>query len=710
MISGSKLILKDIYKTYNGKKVLDIDRKEVPLKGIIAVVGWSGSGKSTFLNILSLIDHPDVGIRGITPTIEFHLPDHTYIVKYHGKSTSPEISKIDRNGNVKSIDENRFRRHVFGFVFQEHYLHPNLNINYNIKTPLFTRQKTVSPKKLVNTCKMLGIDEHLKSFPNKISGGQAQRASILRGLLKNAPILFGDELTSNLDHDKSDEILGEVRNALDDEDNRLHSFFWVSHDIHLIKEYAQHIITIKSGKIECTEHNFETFEAIMDLLREGRADTAKENNNSMYPFKFKPKNANIFELFSYYFSYAYNDLFKGYYRPSVDFIVVVLSLSFVILFLCTIFKISYASNRFLELKLSDPRINFIEVRANEKVGELGEEHFEELNNTLEGSIRFMTPVYYATTFIKDLDIDQFRSNSNAITFRRGDPIILEILGEDPAPFITSEKEWEGLVFRKDRAEKFGYGEKAGFVIASFNNFNKDKGDKEIALRRTEAQLPFNKTMMMREEFYIENYKKSSDEEKPPMAFIVVYPKNIHDTIQIKDKIEEMGSFEIVDAFKVKNKIAIIDEIKKQTELFTWLSIGAITIISAIFVGVTIYRSIHKKKKEIGVFLAFGMRKSSIHIFYLCEALIIIAHTLVISFVAYHFFIERLINKMVTQGTLIKVVDSVEVNSVIKHELLQIPTLWMVSVYSATYVFLTILFTFLIFRITSQKPVRLIRDI
>jgi len=64
MSFNSRLILKDIYKTYNSIKVLDIDRKDIPLKGIIAIVGWSGAGKSTFLNILSLIDHPDVGIQG----------------------------------------------------------------------------------------------------------------------------------------------------------------------------------------------------------------------------------------------------------------------------------------------------------------------------------------------------------------------------------------------------------------------------------------------------------------------------------------------------------------------------------------------------------------------------------------------------------------------------------------------------------------------
>lgn len=710
MSFDSRLILKDIYKTYNGIKVLDIDRKDIPLKGIIAIVGWSGAGKSTFLNILSLIDHPDVGMQGITPTIEFHLPDFRYIVKYHGKSTSPAISKIDNNGNVESIDENRFRRHVFGFVFQEHYLHPNLNINYNIKTPLFTRQKTISPSKLFHTCSMLGIHEHLRSFPNKISGGQAQRASILRGLLKNSPVLFGDELTSNLDHDKSYEILRELKIALEDKDNQLHCFFWVSHDIHLIKDHAQYIITIKSGKLECTEHDFKTFDAIMDHLREDKANKANDNNNNGHPFRFGPKDANLFELLRYYFSYAYNDLFKSYHRPSVDFIVVVLSLSFVILFLFTIFKISYASNKFLELKLSDPRINFIEVRANEKTGELDEEQFEELRNMLGNSTRFITPVYYVTTFIKNLNNNQFRSNSNAITFRKGDPIILEILGKEPATFITSEKQWKGLIFRKDRAEKFGYSDKTDFVVSSFNNFNRDKKDEKITVQITDAQLPFNKTMMMREEFYIENYKKSCDEEKPPMAFIVVYPKNIYDTVEIKNKIEKIGCFEIVDAFKVKNKIAIIDEIKKQTELFTWLSIVAVTIMSVIFVGTTIYRSIHKKKKEIGVFLAFGMRKISFHMFYLCEALIIIAHTLVISFIVYRFFIERLINKMVTKGTLIKVVDSVDVNCFIKHELLQIPTLWMVNVYLSTYAFLTILFIFFVFKFTSQKPVKLIRDI
>ncbi len=62
MQQPAKIILKNIYKTYNQKQVLKIEQAEIPLQGIVAIVGWSGAGKSTLLNILSLLDHPDVGL------------------------------------------------------------------------------------------------------------------------------------------------------------------------------------------------------------------------------------------------------------------------------------------------------------------------------------------------------------------------------------------------------------------------------------------------------------------------------------------------------------------------------------------------------------------------------------------------------------------------------------------------------------------------
>ena len=125
----------------------------------------------------------------------------------------------------------------------------------------------------------------------------------------------------------------------------------------------------------------------------------------------------------------------------------------------------------MELKLSDPRINFLEVRANEKIGELTLVHMKQLKEALGDSIRFITPVYYSTVFIKDRNKGKFRSNSNAITFRKDDPIIREITRGVSTPFITDNNDFQGIILRKDRAESFGYDEKTDLVTISFNNFN-----------------------------------------------------------------------------------------------------------------------------------------------------------------------------------------------------------------------------------------------
>ncbi|MBU0994233.1 MAG: ATP-binding cassette domain-containing protein [Proteobacteria bacterium] len=710
MFCKSKIVLKDIYKTYKHKRVLDIDEITIPLEGIVVIVGWSGSGKSTLLNILSLIDHPDVGIKGMTPKIEFHLPRYQYNVSYRGSSTHPYIERVDSSGNIEILDERRFRRHVFGFIFQEHYLHPNLNLDYNIKTPLFTRQRTiVSEEKFINACNVLDISEHLKRFSSKVSGGQAQRASIMRGLLKNSPLLFGDEITSNIDQIYSERILKEISYAIKDDNNNLTAFLWVSHDIHLVKDYADYIVTIKSGKLDATDHKFESFDAIMMYLKSEDKDAEKSFSPDTAIFRFDDRRANWKELFKYYFLYAYNDLFKNVLLPTVDFIVVVLSLSFVILFLFSIIKISYASHKYLELKLSDPRINFLEIRANEKIGELNLSHVKQLEKALGDSIRFITPVYYSTVFIKDMNRKMFSSNSNAITFRRADPIIEEITKAASLSFITDKNNFQGIILKRDRAVSFGYQKDTDYVTISFNNFNIRKGDQKIPVYLTDSELPFNKTMMIREEFYIENYKKSIDEEIPPIAFIKIYPKSIYDTIKIKQISDQMGCYELIDAFKVDNKITVLDEIKNQSKIFVWLSIAAVTLMAAFFVGITIYRSIYKKRMEIGVFLAYGMRKRSFQIFYLCESIIIFFATLVLTLFVYRYIIENLINEMIIKGNMLKVVGAMQSDGVISYDRLQVPFSWLFYIYGSTYLVLTLLFIFFIFQFTSRKPITLMRD-
>ncbi|MGM0609346.1 MAG: ATP-binding cassette domain-containing protein [Candidatus Muiribacteriota bacterium] len=704
----NKIVLKNISKTYNKKKVLDIKETEIPLNGIVAIVGWSGAGKSTLINILSLMDTPDVDLDKES-VIEYYLDDNNFSITYKKGKLSPEIIQRWKNKDPQIIDQNQFRRRALGFIFQEPFLHPNLSIDFNVKTPLFTKLKTIPSDSLTHACSVLDIEEQMMSFSDKVSGGQAQRASILRGLLKNAPVLFGDEITNNLDHSRAAVILEEISMALKDKENKIQGFFWVSHDIHLIKDYASLIVTIKQGELIVAKQNFESFDSILEYIREDN----ELNNDSEYSknkaFNFDSEKAGLLELGIYYFSYAYNDLFKDRLKPTVDYLVVVLSLSFIILFIFSIFKISYASHKYLELKLSDPRINFLEIRASENLGELTGKELNDLKIMLKNKTNFITPVYYVTTQIKDLKRNIFRSNSNAVTFRKGDPIVNKFFSSEKPRFIYSDTNYKGYILNSKRAESFGYDGDEKNVILSFNGFNSDQKDKKITAAFVDSKMPFNKTMMLREEFYLDYYKMNFNEKKPPMAFIMVYPKNIYETSNISKIVDNDPKYEIIGAFKVDNKIAVIKEIKKHTSLFLWLSITAVTIISVFFVGITIYRNIHKKKREIGVFLAYGMSKFSFQMFYLCEAAIIMGSTFVLTMSIYFGILEKIINRIITKSGFLKVVGNIDTGTVIPAKDLSVPAIWLTGIYFASFLLLGFLFVYFIGRLTSQKPIQLIRS-
>ena len=93
----------------------------------------------------------------------------------------------------------------------------------------------------------------IDKYPDNLSGGQAQRASILRGIIKQSPILIADEPTSSLDIRNSKEVLAKLKNEKASKNNEL--FIWVTHDIHLIAQFANHIIFLSDGKVVKDEHN-----------------------------------------------------------------------------------------------------------------------------------------------------------------------------------------------------------------------------------------------------------------------------------------------------------------------------------------------------------------------------------------------------------------------------------------------------------------------
>jgi lipoprotein-releasing system ATP-binding protein len=182
------LSLKTISKSFVQRGlVLDNLSLEISVGDTIAIMGPSGSGKTTLMNIIGLLDKPDSG------TIVFREKD---------------ISNFTQD---ESAD---YRNRNIGFVFQEHLLLPYLTVRENILLPLASiKQSREDSESKERHAAMLmektGISALSDKYPWTISGGEAQRAALVRALINNPAVLLADEPTGSLDAGNAD-IMGDL--------------------------------------------------------------------------------------------------------------------------------------------------------------------------------------------------------------------------------------------------------------------------------------------------------------------------------------------------------------------------------------------------------------------------------------------------------------------------------------------------------------------
>ena len=204
------------------EKVVALDDLSLSIeKGeIICLVGASGSGKSTFLNMVAGLEKPTKG--------EIHIggiPIHTL--------------------NEESIT--LFRQKNIGFIFQAFHLLPMLTATENVSLPLIFRgldkkKRDRMAREMLAAVGLVGFD---KRKPTQMSGGQQQRVGIARALVGNPKIIFADEPTGNLDSNTSKEVMELMTRVVREHGQTM---LIVTHD-RAIAEYADRIVTIKDGNI-----------------------------------------------------------------------------------------------------------------------------------------------------------------------------------------------------------------------------------------------------------------------------------------------------------------------------------------------------------------------------------------------------------------------------------------------------------------------------
>jgi len=185
----------------------------------ITIMGSSGSGKSTFMNIIGCLDRPTRG--------EFYLD-------------SVDVSDISRD-ELANI-----RNSKFGFVFQSFNLLPRTNAINNIELPLIYNGTKSSIRKELSyeALRLVGLEGRENHVPSQLSGGEQQRVAIARAIVNQPSIILADEPTGNLDSETSNEIMNIFREL----NNQGKTVIMITHE-HDIAQFGKRTVTFKDGLV-----------------------------------------------------------------------------------------------------------------------------------------------------------------------------------------------------------------------------------------------------------------------------------------------------------------------------------------------------------------------------------------------------------------------------------------------------------------------------
>lgn len=200
--------------------VLNNLKLELSQGEIVSIYGPSGSGKSSLLNLLGLLNKPDSGD-----------------VFWQGRSTS----------SLGDYDRTMLRRNVIGFVYQFHHLLPEFSILENVAIPLVINGMSMQKAKerADALLRRLDIVELSGAMPTSVSGGQRQRAAICRGLIHSPLLVIMDEPTGSLD-DKNTEKTIELIQSIRDEFKT--TFLIATHD-KAFEAFSDRVDVLRSGQI-----------------------------------------------------------------------------------------------------------------------------------------------------------------------------------------------------------------------------------------------------------------------------------------------------------------------------------------------------------------------------------------------------------------------------------------------------------------------------
>ena len=217
--------LNDITKVYPmGNRELEVLRGvnlHIKQGEMVAIMGHSGSGKTTMLNLIGCLDIPTSG--------SYYLEDR-------------EVSHLNR-GELAQV-----RAKKIGFIFQTYNLLPQLSALANVELGM-RYAGGIDYERAVAALARVGLSDRAKHKPSELSGGEQQRVAIARALVKNPPLILADEPTGNLDSHTGEEIISILTKLHNEQNNTL---VMITHEAD-IAHSCQRIIHLKDGQVEAEE-------------------------------------------------------------------------------------------------------------------------------------------------------------------------------------------------------------------------------------------------------------------------------------------------------------------------------------------------------------------------------------------------------------------------------------------------------------------------
>ncbi len=212
--------VENLHKNFGNLEVLKGLNQEIKKGEVVSIIGASGSGKSTFLRCLNMLETPTSGA-----------------IYFEGENLMDKKVNVDKH------------RQKMGMVFQHFNVFPHLSVLNNITiTPILEKKisKEVAEAKAMELLKMVGLEDKANEYPRKLSGGQKQRLAIVRAMAMEPDVMLFDEPTSALDPEMVREVLEVIKKLADDG----MTCVIVTHEMGFAKQISDRVLFMEDGIIQ----------------------------------------------------------------------------------------------------------------------------------------------------------------------------------------------------------------------------------------------------------------------------------------------------------------------------------------------------------------------------------------------------------------------------------------------------------------------------